>query len=738
MKRLTAQCIQHFHYLSEPCLHPEGTKSVFVETVASEPSGYFISRIVEIDHETQERKPLTKVYEQASSDTLISEFLPQYSPNGQFLSYLCNASGDNQIYLKDLSTGETAQVTHLRHGVNTYEWSPSGQMITFEAPLWASEMIEDRWCTEMTPDERVKFENDKARKPLEITCIDYKKDEAFGVLDGHITQIGVLIWEENFENGSMHALVPPSQTCLITRGQMKCTMPTFSPDGQILYFYGQPHKGPFASRKEVFCVRREDLKWGNPQQVLTPEGVLLNPNTPVVGALDNTCVYVPAYQMFEHGGFAENIIVLGLQEDKQSSQSHETKGEKFLLPMRQEATTLGVYGEPISRTTYGKASPYFRIIDQVLYFTNIWRGYQNLYCMKLDGQEKIEALIENDVNVQAFSIVKSDRGLGVQAGDVRISLIGGKLDQVGALYTGHIHKEANHTHTPLKLEHLYDANCWMDDYAIAQTDILWVETKDKKEKIQVWVVHPIDEKEGQKYPAVLDIHGGPECAYSSDFWHEFQAIAANDMFCVYTNPRGSLGYGPDFMAGDACWGEMAFDDLIKAVEVANENYPIDPEKWGVTGGSYGGYMTNKLIMKTDIFAAAVTQRSLVNTATSYGTGDIGFISAREKDLTYVRMLDFLTARARSTLLKDVDQIKTPLCILHAYQDYRCSFEQSEQLFISMKERHPEVPVRLVMFKGENHGITRIGKCHNQMRHLKELTDWFQKYLNEEADVCKVQ
>lgn len=76
-------------------------------------------------------------------------------------------------------------------------------------------------------------------------------------------------------------------------------------------------------------------------------------------------------------------------------------------------------------------------------------------------------------------------------------------------------------------------------------------------------------------------------------------------------------------------------------------------------------------------------------------------------------------------------MKIPLLILHAFKDYRCSFEQAEQMFIAMKERNPEMPCRLVMFPEENHALTRTGKLHNQIRHLSEMVEWFKKYLGEE-------
>ena len=108
---------------------------------------------------------------------------------------------------------------------------------------------------------------------------------------------------------------------------------------------------------------------------------------------------------------------------------------------------------------------------------------------------------------------------------------------------------------------------------------------------------------------------------------------------------------------------------------------------------------------------------------------MGFISANP-DAKDVKMLDYLTDRARGNAITYIDNMKAPLLILHGYKDYRCSFEQAEQLFIAMRDRNPEVPVRLVMFPEENHGVDRTGKLYNQLRHLQEMCDWFEKYLVE--------
>ena len=140
-------------------------------------------------------------------------------------------------------------------------------------------------------------------------------------------------------------------------------------------------------------------------------------------------------------------------------------------------------------------------------------------------------------------------------------------------------------------------------------------------------------------------------------------------------------------------------------------------------------MTCKIIMMTDRFKAAVGQRVFVNKATSYGTSDMGFYSM-SMDPSKVNIERCLIERARTSIIKDMDKIKTPLLLLHGYKDYRCSFEQSEQMFISMHERRKDVPVRLVMFPGENHNVSRTGLLHHQQKHVQEMVDWFNRFLKE--------
>src|SRR5699024_3150371 len=151
-------------------------------------------------------------------------------------------------------------------------------------------------------------------------------------------------------------------------------------------------------------------------------------------------------------------------------------------------------------------------------------------------------------------------------------------------------------------------------------------TADDGWNIQGWLLKPYGFEENKKYPFILEVHGGPHAMYGQTFFHELQLLAAQGYVVLYSNPRGSHGYGQTFV--DACRGDYGgkdYTDLMNAVDYALENYSfIDENRLGVTGGSYGGFMTNWIVSHTNRFKAAVTQRSISNWLSFYGVSDIGY------------------------------------------------------------------------------------------------------------------
>jgi dipeptidyl aminopeptidase/acylaminoacyl peptidase len=240
-------------------------------------------------------------------------------------------------------------------------------------------------------------------------------------------------------------------------------------------------------------------------------------------------------------------------------------------------------------------------------------------------------------------------------------------------------------------------------------------------------VKPRGWRAGVKYPMVLNIHGGPAGMYGVDWFHEFQVYAANGWAVFYTNPRGSTGYGEKFERGIKNeWGGKDYIDVMNGVETILQKYDwIDRDKLGVTGGSYGGFLTNWIVGHTNMFKAAVTLRSVVNFISDEGTRDGAYGHKRDFSGDLFEKFELYWERSP---LKYAKNVKTPILILHSDNDYRVPLEQGEQWFRALKLYG--ATAELVIFPRENHNLTRTGEPRHLVESLNWQLYWFDKYLND--------
>lgn len=245
-------------------------------------------------------------------------------------------------------------------------------------------------------------------------------------------------------------------------------------------------------------------------------------------------------------------------------------------------------------------------------------------------------------------------------------------------------------------------------------------------EIEGFVLIPKDYEEGRKYPAVLDIHGGPKCAYGEVFFHEMQAWASKGYFVFFCNPYGGDGRGNEFAHMADKYGTTDYVNLMDFTDKVLETYPaIDPSRLFVTGGSYGGYMTNWIVTQTSRFRAAATQRSISNWISMYGISDIGIRFTKDQNDA-----DFFTDEGiekmwKHSPLKYVRNVKTPLLFIHSDEDYRCPIAEGYQFYSALMDLG--VPSRMCIFHGENHELSRGGKPLHRLRRLDEILGWFEKY-----------
>lgn len=250
-------------------------------------------------------------------------------------------------------------------------------------------------------------------------------------------------------------------------------------------------------------------------------------------------------------------------------------------------------------------------------------------------------------------------------------------------------------------------------------------------EIDAWVLRPAGFEEGTRYPAILNIHGGPFTQYGLRFFDEFQVQAGAGYAVIFANPRGSSGYSEEFgrairgpVADGEGWGSVDFDDLMAVVDEAVKRFDwIDPDRLGVMGGSYGGYMTSWIVGHTDRFACGISERAVNDMASEDGTCDFaGFFRGYLGDYPW----NAPEAYRDTSPLTFADRITTPLLILHSEDDLRCPINQAEQLFTVLRNLKREV--EFVRFPGECHELTRSGSPIHRVQRFEIVLEWFDRYL----------
>lgn len=252
-------------------------------------------------------------------------------------------------------------------------------------------------------------------------------------------------------------------------------------------------------------------------------------------------------------------------------------------------------------------------------------------------------------------------------------------------------------------------------------------------EVPAWIIRPPDFDPDQQYPAVLNIHGGPFTQYGDRFFDEFQVEAGAGYVVLYANPRGSSGYSEEWgrairgpVEGGPGWGSVDYDDLMAVTDEAIKRFSfIDPERIGVMGGSYGGYMTSWIIGHTDRFRCAISERAVNEMASEDGSADF---AAFFRSYVGAHPWEAPEAYRQISPLTYAEQITTPTLILHSEDDLRCPINQGEQLFTVLRALKREV--EFVRFPGESHELTRSGSPTHRVQRFEVVLAWLDRYLRD--------
>jgi dipeptidyl aminopeptidase/acylaminoacyl peptidase len=333
-------------------------------------------------------------------------------------------------------------------------------------------------------------------------------------------------------------------------------------------------------------------------------------------------------------------------------------------------------------------------------------GNSHLYRVAVDGSAAPELVIGGD---QALTGVDAVGGTIVHAATAPTSLsevFAGdrQLTQVGAPFAGGRELVAPERFT-----------------AISQDGT----------EVEAWVMRPAGYDEGAKYPALLNVHGGPFTQYGNRFFDEFQVFAGAGYVVVYSNPRGSSGYseawgrairGPG--EGGPGWGTVDYEDVMAVMDEAVKRFDfIDADKLGVMGGSYGGFMTSWVVGHTDRFQVGISERSVNQWVSMWGSSDFGWDFKGYIGSFLFEDFDSYVRMSPAAYAKD---ITTPLLILHSENDLRCPVEQGEHLFVTLRLLKREV--EFVRFPAEGHELSRSGNPGHRVTRFEVILDWLDRHL----------
>jgi dipeptidyl aminopeptidase/acylaminoacyl peptidase len=252
-------------------------------------------------------------------------------------------------------------------------------------------------------------------------------------------------------------------------------------------------------------------------------------------------------------------------------------------------------------------------------------------------------------------------------------------------------------------------------------------------EVDAWLVRPPGFEEGKGYPTLLTIHGGPFTQYGTGFFDEVQVYAGAGYCVLFANPRGGSGYSEAWGrairgSGDDAgpgWGTVDYEDLMGVVDTALERFPfLDAERFGVLGGSYGGFMTSWIIGHTKRFKAALSERAVNHLVSAFGSSDVFWLFERQFGGP---MWENVDAWLRMSPATYAHEIETPVLIVHSENDLRCNVEQGEHLFTLLRLLGKEV--EMLRFPSESHELSRSGSPVHRVQRFEAILEWFGRYLD---------
>jgi dipeptidyl aminopeptidase/acylaminoacyl peptidase len=637
-----------------------------------------------------------------------------WSPDGKQIAFVRLADGKPQIFLLSLDGGEAVQLTKFKYGAGGPRWSPDGKQILFSSNIPLRDYLKD---SALNPAHSVPawsyekpgfVENENLKTSKTKADPDGNIDEIRAFLENDVTDKKAKVvdklnfqdeMEVNADISFNHFFIinieGKSNPVELTKGFNRFNSADFTPDGKMVILSGDvdPTQHPDRSlESEIFLVNTDA---SNFRKILGEEGK--NYNSPSISPSGKWLAFQYGNTSFVSVPTLAIMPLTGSLKDKIDIPFDRNKGN----------------------LVWSKDEKY-------IYFTAPSNGGQPLYRADLSTIVSYPPLSALKQNIKVEPLTGFDNGvLGFDL--VNDKLVFAKTEPAD----------------PFEL-YLSNADA-KDAKRISNFNWDWVKTKqlslpekktfsnNKGMVIEYWVMKPINYQAGKKYPLLLEIHGGPSAMWGpgeTSMWHEFQYFCSKGYGVVYCNPRGSGGYGLDFLRGNVNdWGTGPTSDVLTALDKTVAEGWADSSRLIVTGGSYAGYLVAWIIAHDHRFKAACSQRGVYDLATFFGEGNAwrlvpnyfgGYpwepatkaILQRESPITYVQ------------------NITTPYIIFHGENDRRTGTTQGEMMYRSLKVLGR--PVEYVRHPGASHEITRSGNNRQRLDQMLRTYEFFERYISKKS------
>ncbi|HEY3217382.1 MAG TPA: S9 family peptidase [Candidatus Eisenbacteria bacterium] len=664
---MSEEDLLRFTWVADPQISPDGSRVAFTKVWIDEAEDDYRTQVWMVEATGGTPRPLTAGQRDSQ---------PRWSPDGQGIAFVraTEAKKPGQLCVLAMGGGEAMRLTHLEGGVSDPCWSPDGKRIAFLSTT----------NRDLDDPKREKPKNEPGRI---VTRPEFRMNDEGFIDRDHLKHL----WVIETSGGEPR---------LLTQGRFAETSPRWSRDGRSLLFVSDRRPEPW------FGVEDSNLYAVSPDLSAPTEGEALQQVTEFRG-------FIAAYIEAADGRLAL-IGALPTEEPRSYEQPHLLLGEGS-WPARAVKNAAPRYDFDVGGDLAADQHPPRGGGEKPLAFAP-------------DGRSVVTVVVRHGAcRLARFDLERGDVTeltgahqeviAGTCAADGRRwALTVADVTRPGDLY---LFDAADDTLTKL----------WgPNDELLAGLELgaveeIWYESFDGR-TIQGWIVRPPRFDPTKRYPLLLQIHGGPHIAFGVGFFHEFRVLAGAGYVVLYTNPRGSTGYGQEF--GNLIQYRYPGDDyhdLMAGVDEVLRRGFVDPQRLGVTGGSGGGLLTNWAITQTDRFAAAITQRCVSEWESFYYSTDFTmFVPVWFRKPPFEDPTEY---RLRSPVAQ-ASRIRTPLMIIHSEDDWRTPIGQGEAMFRALKQQRKAAV--MVRFPGESHELSRSGTPSRRVQNQRHIRAWFDRWL----------